>query len=353
MGAKCIFCGKNIGSNTNEHILLNSLGGKLIYNGLICENCNNTFGVKIDSDLYEQLYSYASLLNVDRDRGKNKNISTNSVTDYFLTPGGVPKLKKSIIKEEIFDDGKKHITIESSDAKQAKQALQQIKEKYGDRIDNKSIVTQKKQEFLKEKIPFSYTISPKMFPSIIKSAIEFCKVRTSIDINDIIYKFNNKNYRNCYYCFDDIVKIKYESVFHIIALFNFNKTLYCYISYFNIFGFLVKLANNINIDIEESYVQDLLKDDIVDTSNYIINKEVLNDFNFNNGLIKDNKEKIKKRIGNFIKLYREKSMLDIINRIYDESAVELENEHEKNVPEKDVLNKFLEKIAPYLEYWIS
>ena len=92
---------------------------------------------------------------------------------------------------------------------------------------------------------------------------------------------------------------------------------------------------------------------MVDTSNFIIDKEVLSDFKFNNNLIKDNSEKIKNRIGNFIKLYQKKSMIDIINRIYDESVVEFKNKFGDNISEKDILNKFLEKIAPYFEYWID
>lgn len=349
----CIFCDKEIDKESVEHILLNSLGGKLTCKNIICKSCNNSFGTEIDSKLCDVLYPYASLLNVNRDRGNNKNILTNDDTDYYMKPMGVPVLKKYKISEENIDGGNVHISIEASDIKQSKQAIKWVKSKYGNRLDENSFVIETKNQFLNEKIPFKVTISPKMFPSIIKSAIEFCKVKIDVDISDAIRRFNKKDYVDCYYCFEDVVNIKYESIFHIISLFKFDKKLYCYISYFSIFGFLVKLANNINTDIEESYVQDLLKDDIVDTSNYIINKEVLNDFNFNNGLIKDNSEKIKKKIGNFIKLYREKSMIDIINRIYDESAAELENDHKKNVSEKDVFNKFLEKIVPYLEYWIG
>lgn len=72
---KCYVCDKEITSEneTEEHILLNAIGGKLKSKKLICKGCNSDLGNKIDNSLARQLNPIANLLDIKRDRGNPQN----------------------------------------------------------------------------------------------------------------------------------------------------------------------------------------------------------------------------------------------------------------------------------------
>ncbi len=52
---KCIFCGQPLTrrNRSEEHIIPENIGGKLTSRNIICSNCNNNFGRKIDNFLLE------------------------------------------------------------------------------------------------------------------------------------------------------------------------------------------------------------------------------------------------------------------------------------------------------------
>ena len=54
---KCYLCGTEITeeNKTVEHIVLNSIGGRLKSSKLICKNCNSKFGNTFDACLSKQL----------------------------------------------------------------------------------------------------------------------------------------------------------------------------------------------------------------------------------------------------------------------------------------------------------
>lgn len=60
-------------NETEEHIILNAIGGKLKSKKLICKVCNSNFGGRIDDSLAKQLNPIANLLNIKRERGKPQN----------------------------------------------------------------------------------------------------------------------------------------------------------------------------------------------------------------------------------------------------------------------------------------
>lgn len=74
--ANCYMCGVELDDNkrTEEHIILNAIGGMLKSKNLICKQCNSTFGDEIDSRLAKQLQPFSVLMNVERD--KDNNISS-------------------------------------------------------------------------------------------------------------------------------------------------------------------------------------------------------------------------------------------------------------------------------------
>lgn len=125
---KCYVCDVEITSEneTEEHILLNAIGGKLKSKKLICKSCNSEFGSGIDDTLARQLNPIANLLDIKRDRGNPQNVKgTYNNKDILIEPGGKLKLARAYVEtnENMFH-------IEASSIRQAKEALKGLKRKH-------------------------------------------------------------------------------------------------------------------------------------------------------------------------------------------------------------------------------
>lgn len=122
---KCYVCDEEItkDNETEEHILLNAIGGKLKSKQLICKGCNSGFGSKIDDALARQLNPIANLLDIKRDRGKPQNVKgTYNNKDILIEPGGKLKLARGYLEK---NENKFH--IEASSERQAKEVLRGLK----------------------------------------------------------------------------------------------------------------------------------------------------------------------------------------------------------------------------------
>ena len=87
----CFVCGSKLdkANSSDEHILLNALGGHLHSPSFLCKKCNSLLGSKFDDELARELNYAASYLDVHRQRGKNQIIRTTD-SEYDLLPGGKP-----------------------------------------------------------------------------------------------------------------------------------------------------------------------------------------------------------------------------------------------------------------------
>jgi hypothetical protein len=74
--AKCFICGNEINESNKsvEHIILNSIGGKLKSSELICKQCNSSLGNECDSELCRELSFATNMLNIERDRNSPQPI---------------------------------------------------------------------------------------------------------------------------------------------------------------------------------------------------------------------------------------------------------------------------------------
>lgn len=131
--AQCYICETKIQleARYKEHILLNSLGGKLKSGSLLCQKCAPCFDV-IDAALSKQLNPIGLLLNIKRDRGTNPSIKAtiaDTGEEILIGPGGKPVPIKPIIKDSIID-GSLHLSISARDKKQMREVLQGLKRKY-------------------------------------------------------------------------------------------------------------------------------------------------------------------------------------------------------------------------------
>ena len=98
---RCFICGILLTdtNSSDEHILLNALGGRLHSRSLLCKRCNEEIGRSVDEELANELNFFSSFLDIPRQRGKNLIIRTAD-EKYDLLPGGTPVLRKPIIKKE-------------------------------------------------------------------------------------------------------------------------------------------------------------------------------------------------------------------------------------------------------------
>jgi HNH endonuclease len=113
-------------TETEEHILLNAIGGKLKSKKLICKGCNSDFGSEIDDSLAKQLNPIANLLDIKRDRGNPQNVKgTYNNKDILIEPGGKLKLARAYTEknENMFH-------IEASSERQAREVLKGLKRKH-------------------------------------------------------------------------------------------------------------------------------------------------------------------------------------------------------------------------------
>src|SRR5690606_2796663 len=69
---KCYNCLSEITRENKslEHIIPNSIGGKLKSSTLLCRDCNSTFGETIDTELAKSYNNLVALLGINRDRQK-------------------------------------------------------------------------------------------------------------------------------------------------------------------------------------------------------------------------------------------------------------------------------------------
>lgn len=101
----CYRCGclVNPKNRSMEHIILNSLGGRLKSDKLLCNVCNSELGHSGDSELAHQFAFLASYLQVSRDSGEFPIIKGGKTADgtrYNLSNGSKPSLADPVFKLE-------------------------------------------------------------------------------------------------------------------------------------------------------------------------------------------------------------------------------------------------------------
>lgn len=124
----CYVCGTALvkENETEEHILLNAIGGKLKSKKLICKSCNSDFGSAIDNSLAKELNPIANQLDIKRDRGNPQNVKGKyNNKDILIEPGGKLKLARAYTEK---DGNMFH--IEASTERQAREALKGLKRKH-------------------------------------------------------------------------------------------------------------------------------------------------------------------------------------------------------------------------------
>ena len=252
-------------NTTNEHIIINALGGRLKSKNLLCKSCNSIFGEKIDIALANSLKNIVNMLNIKRERGKVQDIigKNNDLREFIFSANGRIKPREALIE----DDGN-IVRVEGENKKQIANALGKLKSKYSSLKLEKSLDSVIfKDEAFSEKISFDEfdLKSKEILQAICKCAINFYVHKTSDSayIKHLLPYINDKEEKkvvNLHYM-DNLYKLNKDELFHILHLVgdSIEKVLYVYVDYFNFHKFLVILNDNyLGDNIQYTYCYDLI-----------------------------------------------------------------------------------------------
>jgi len=269
--AICYMCNQEIKkeNKTSEHILLNSIGGRLKSSKLICKSCNSAFGNTVDAQLSEQLNFFATTLMIERDRGTPPPVlmeEESSGEKYYVDHFGKPRATKPVIEKTWKRKGVQ-LNVRARDIREARQILTGMKRKYP-QIDTEEILGSAKviqrpiNGFLSIKLVIGGVES---LPAILKMAINYY-IETTGDIESIQeaivdLKNNDPKRVNPIILEQKLFSLEPEEVTHSIYVRGDNATgrLYAIIELYNVVQFTVCLSSNYQgDDLEDLYVYDVL-----------------------------------------------------------------------------------------------
>jgi hypothetical protein len=134
----CVYCDRLIEAtnDSDEHVIPNSVGGRLKVRGFICRDCNNRAGETWDAALAEQTNFLCHFFGVKRERGEAppESIETTAGEKLLMQPGGSFKMQKPVF-QVVPREGGKQIRITARDRREAKAMLKGVARTYPDQID--------------------------------------------------------------------------------------------------------------------------------------------------------------------------------------------------------------------------
>jgi len=253
-------------NRSKEHIIPNSIGGRLKSDKLLCKKCNSNFGEDIDTALAFSYENLVALLGLERERKKDyliKNLRTESGNSYHLVDGRIPTPSKPTI--EI--DGNR-ISIVARDKKQLREILDGQARKYpGLKNIDLSGIKSNSDHYLSEPLPLKLTFGgATVFRSIAKMAVNLYLHRggqlTGLEgILEVIRgKQKNDNHVH-HYRIPEQLEGKNDEVYHVITIKGSaeDKTLTAFVILFSLNGFIVNLSEDYQgTDFINSYSYDIL-----------------------------------------------------------------------------------------------
>jgi len=360
----CYVCDEKINKDneSEEHIIINAIGGKLKSKKLICNTCNNDFGEDIDSHLAKQLNDFSNMINIKRDRGKPQKIKAKKMSgeDFHLDIGGKPMMANPIVNQ-IEKGDKTEISVVARDEKELKRILKGLSKKYKD-LDANDLFEKAtwSSDFFNEKLQFSNKVGGKeSFKAVCKCAINYYIYKDgdisyikhlipNIKNNDDDVTFVNMHYQKDLYALDNNES---THIIHIIGNPD-EKILFAYIDYFNVHKYLVLLNDNYNGKImNETYCFNLLTGkEIRKRININYTKNQVLDFIINS---KPNYDLVTESFNHFLKLALTKQDNEHRELLIKESINNSFSKYPENVPitkemMDNVTSELIQKLTPYI-----
>ena len=356
--SKCYVCGVELteDNKTEEHIIINAIGGVLKSKNLICKQCNSDFGDEIDSFLAKQLQPFSVLMNVKRDRGVTPPIEAvrpSNNEKILIYPGGKPGSLKP--KVDFYDEnGKKGFHVVARNTKEMHRIYKGIKKKYPTAtITN----TGEFVEDIDEKVTIEYDLGGDALLSVCKTAIGYYLYvgREQEYIQSFIDRFKKQDVFNlCNYCYLDkkvIVKSE-EGIFHSIAIVGDpkQKLLYAYVEFFDYYHVVILLNDDyIGKKFQNVYCYNLIKNSECEAYiNVLITKEMI--FDILSKEVTDYGQQLVRELQSTVRQIEIKNSTD---KVWYEVFSEYQDQYPEGIPvqifAKIFAEKMLREFTPYLK----
>lgn len=250
----CYICGKELTdeNKSNEHIILNAIGGQLHSYTLLCKECNSQLGEMFDAKLAEDLSFYTDMLGVKKNRQNSHNqiMKDEYGHDIIVDDGGKTlKLRHPYVEKEVCED-KTHLNITARNLDELKGLLKGLtKDNILTEEQCSEIIKKAKVTKHNPTLKITSTISEFAFPSIIKSAVNFYieRYHDNSSIEHLIpYIKGEKDSKEVLYLhhFKELpYNVNKEQVTHMIHIEGHDGTglLYAMMEYYGIFIYIVVL----------------------------------------------------------------------------------------------------------------
>lgn len=264
------------GNKSLEHIILNSIGGKLKSRELICRKCNSEIGHGADQELAHQLAFLSTFLAVERDDKEPNKIIKGAKTangeEYNIGMRGKPIPAKPTYKVTPGEKGTNlHLTARSEE--ELIKNLKGFEKKYpGFSVDEAKKHFKWSESYLNEKVSIPVTIGGEpAFQSIAKSAVNFYMINNGDreEIKHLIPYLKGKEILNVvqHYHVSGAYQLGEKEVLHLLHLVGNSqeKTLYCFVEFFSSYSFIVLLSQNYSgVSFTKTYSYDVIKSERVD-----------------------------------------------------------------------------------------
>jgi hypothetical protein len=276
MVTTCYLCCEPLtaSNRSEEHILLNALGGRLTSKDLICKACNSLCGNTSDAILANQLLYFAHQLNVKRDRGNHPKLEaclleTGDKIRISSDGNAVFRPKPPIVTK--VDEKTLLLQISAPDVQYARKQLRGLKQKYP-KLDLERALAAVKINRTEPGREYDYSFpdlgGPEVFLSAYRSVLNYYLLqhgdRRFVEHLFPLIKANTeitKGLIGFYYPDRNHYSLKGDEVTHSLVVVGRpkEKILFGLIEYFNVFSYLVILSENYTgEEFQASYIYDLV-----------------------------------------------------------------------------------------------
>lgn len=253
----CYLCNEKLTSENKsvEHLILNSIGGKLKSSNLLCQFCNSKLGHECDAELAKQFEFLAAYLQVKRESGEYpiiKGGKTADGTEYYLQDGRQPMLAKPAFKAIPAGEGIQYSMTARSES-ELRQMLNGLKRKHPllD-VDEAVRLARRTKERLHEPISYNQVFGGDLaFRSILKTALNYFILQGG-DRDVVNHLFGmlagQHKVEVVKPFFPDKLPYRREvnEINHLLYLRGdkYSRLLYCYVEFFSIHSYLVILNDD-------------------------------------------------------------------------------------------------------------
>lgn len=357
----CYICGNELTeeNQSDEHIILNAIGGHLHSHTILCKKCNSDLGNKPDAQLAEDLSFYTDMLQVKKNRqNPHKQIMKDKDGREIVVKnaGKHLELRKPSINNEKSGKGIQ-VNITARDTKELLGLLSKlvkegtISQEDADKISSKAEMKEHRPVLTKRIV-----ISEGAFPSIIKSAVNYymdCYQDLGTVKHLVPYIKGKKETKDVlfFHHFKDLpYATNSNEVTHMIHLEGHKETnlLYAMMEYFSIYIYVVVLDSNYHGDkINKTYAYDVVEGKEIERNFSLgLTLKDLNDFR---NLSHEEHIKylpcIKNRADNVLKIWERRNDADAINSIINEIFGKYS---EGTLVTEEMINEVSEKFSQYL-----